>query len=210
MNIKNKSFKHRFYWIFKKMIFPASSFLELIPDAGTILDIGCGNGTFTSLISQKYPKSKVMGIDADKNKINIAKERYSSVRNLDFKVLDLMHDHNLPVADLYIFIDVLYLLPLDIQEKLIHKICSIMGDKSTLIIKECCKSINYKYLCNYIHDTIFVKIIGYTHGQSLYNQRKEDMVEMLKRQNLSVRIIKLDKGYLYPHIVYYCKKELVN
>lgn len=52
------------------------------------LDIGCGYGTIPFLIACCWPKTKVIGIDIDKDAIKWAKKRYK-LPNLSFKVCEI-------------------------------------------------------------------------------------------------------------------------
>jgi len=53
-----------------------------------ILDIGCGNGSISSIIANKYsPKGFVTGIDLSNDMINFAKQNFKHT-NLDFKAID--------------------------------------------------------------------------------------------------------------------------
>jgi trans-aconitate 2-methyltransferase len=52
----------------------------------SLLDIGCGDGKITELISKKLPDGKVVGIDSSKDMIRFAKQKYSNdtFQNLSF------------------------------------------------------------------------------------------------------------------------------
>lgn len=50
-----------------------------------VLDVGCGTGNITTLIADKVPAGKVIGIDFSDNMINFAKQVHSSVSNLLFE-----------------------------------------------------------------------------------------------------------------------------
>ena len=53
----------------------------------SILDLGCGDGTLTSLLSELVPKGKVIGIDASDGMISTAKE--IETKKLVFKKMDI-------------------------------------------------------------------------------------------------------------------------
>ena len=50
--------------------------LSSLPDIspGSILDIGCGGGMMISLLSERYPKAKIAGIDISKTAVEYARE----------------------------------------------------------------------------------------------------------------------------------------
>lgn len=55
-----------------------------IADPDKILDIGCGDGKITVYLAHKYPKAKVVGLDASANMIRYAKHKFAYINNLVF------------------------------------------------------------------------------------------------------------------------------
>jgi ubiquinone/menaquinone biosynthesis C-methylase UbiE len=70
----NKKFKH------------LARFIELNYDKQpiTILDVGCGTGEYTKKIAQKYPKSKIIGLDISPQILKVAKLKCRRLRNASF------------------------------------------------------------------------------------------------------------------------------
>lgn len=60
---------------------------------GSVLDVGCADGTFTKVILDKSGASKIIGIDVLKNSVNFAKKRYQKNKRMSFKFADA---HSLP------------------------------------------------------------------------------------------------------------------
>jgi trans-aconitate 2-methyltransferase len=56
----------------------------------SLLDIGCGDGKITELISKKLSRGNVLGIDSSKDMIRFAKQKYSNDKfsNLAFQTAD--------------------------------------------------------------------------------------------------------------------------
>jgi ubiquinone/menaquinone biosynthesis C-methylase UbiE len=52
------------------------------------LEIGCGTGSFTRLLAQRF--RRVLALDLSPRMIEIAKERSKQYRNIDFQVADVM------------------------------------------------------------------------------------------------------------------------
>jgi len=90
-------------WLDMKVYGPASRWLrrliedllELIDKTSVkdILDVGCGEGTNTLLLSRQFPKAKIIGTDFSVTAINAAKKRCISP-NLSF-----VHDEKTRVFD---------------------------------------------------------------------------------------------------------------
>ncbi len=200
-------FQKGLYWFIKKRIFPVRQFLDIIPEKRNILDIGCGNGIFSALLSRKFPDARITGIDIDKKKIYYADRYYRSNHNLCFIHADIAGETGrLPAADLYLMVDLLYLLPQKTQNELVQKIAETMDKSAVLIIKECAVKPRYKYLWNYFQETVSVKVLGHTLGSTFYFRSEGSMIKMLEDFGYLVKVFHLDHGYLYPHIAYFCTR----
>jgi len=55
----------------------------------TIIDIGCGDGTYTSEIKNKFPNINITGIDPSDNAIETAKKKYPNITFLNKNIYDL-------------------------------------------------------------------------------------------------------------------------
>ncbi len=62
-----------------------AAFTNDTPPGSTILDIGCGEGSVTSCISNHFASIKLIGVDASEAMINYAKKQFSSTE-LQFEV----------------------------------------------------------------------------------------------------------------------------
>lgn len=60
-----------------------------INDPGRIIDIGCGPGNSTQVLSDRFPNAYILGVDKSEDMIRIAKSKYP---HLDFKICDVSAD----------------------------------------------------------------------------------------------------------------------
>ena len=81
-------------WLDMKQYGPSSRWLRaLISDAlrsirtepGSILDVGCGEGSITDLLARKFPGANVTGTDQSSEAIRLAHSRYAG-SNLTFRI----------------------------------------------------------------------------------------------------------------------------
>ncbi len=63
--------------------------LKKFPKQLSILDVGCGDGTYTIAIEKNIHPKKIFGIDPAKNAISIAKKNKSKVRFLEGNIYSL-------------------------------------------------------------------------------------------------------------------------
>jgi 2-polyprenyl-3-methyl-5-hydroxy-6-metoxy-1,4-benzoquinol methylase len=72
---------------------------------GTIADIGCGDGFFTSILAGSYRGAKVRGFDTDSTAIELAAKNTGEISNLSFTQGDAFE--HLETADLITALDVI-------------------------------------------------------------------------------------------------------
>jgi len=114
-----------------------------LPDKGTALDFGCGNGVFTDLIKEALPNWDVYGCDISENAINNAKERFkncsffvsdnSKIFNMNFDlllshhVLEHVFDLNTTIEEIDKYLNkisyVFHILPCGNINSFEHNIC---------------------------------------------------------------------------------------
>tara|TARA_Y100001978_G_C23653563_1_gene414775 strand:+ start:104 stop:865 length:762 start_codon:yes stop_codon:yes gene_type:complete len=72
-------------------------FIERISNGQTVLDVGCGVGLVALNIASKLPNSDIIGIDINKENINIAKKllRKKNLGNLKFILGDITKKENI-------------------------------------------------------------------------------------------------------------------
>jgi SAM-dependent methyltransferase len=107
----------RLYLRVKLRICPLLRLEELYPKAGKVVDLGCGNGTFSNILKLGGPEREILGVDLDPRKVEAAGSmpcRGARVRGGRYRAMDY------PPADVYSLVDVLYLIPFDRQDEILR------------------------------------------------------------------------------------------
>lgn len=74
----------------------------------TILDAGCGDGTFSLYLTKKYPQAVITGLDSNQEGIDYLQKSYNGAGNIAFITMDLNNLPSLNVKyDMLIMMDVL-------------------------------------------------------------------------------------------------------
>ncbi len=121
--------------VLRILILPYKKLDSLIPENGTIVDIGCGNGGLDNYISLSSYKRKVLGIDLSKKRIASAKKTVKKRNNIEFKLGNAVLE-KLPKADCFILVDVLHHIDFQNQEKILKFLAKKLDANTQLIIKE--------------------------------------------------------------------------
>jgi SAM-dependent methyltransferase len=195
-----------FFTRVKLRICPLLAVEARLPDAGRILDLGCGNGFFAGIMTLGSPRRTITGFDLDPKKIAVARETFKGRPGLEFSVGDLLAA-DYPAADIVTIIDVLYLIPFEAQEAILSKCRAALPRGGLLAVKDMDTRPRWKLAWNTMEETVAVKIIGFTLGERFYFQNREAFAALLRRVGFDVEIVPLHKGYWYPHILYLARKK---
>lgn len=189
----------KIYGFFRKIILPIDKIDKLLPKKGKILDIGCGYGITSAYFAQNKNR-KVLGLELNKKRVQIAKINYSNIKNLSFKTADLINTKE-KNFDCIVAIDLLHHISNLQKIKFIKDVEKKLTKNGTLVIKDIGKKPFLKYLWNYLHDLIMVKF------DKLYFYSSEQFESLMIKNNF--KIIKKGefKNFFYPHIFYVCQKN---
>lgn len=202
---KNPSLLKKIYMFLRIKTCPFGIIEKHVYKKGKILDLGCGYGIFSILMHMKSNERQISAIDWSENRICFAKSA-AGVNNVDFKVGDIMQAH-LDSYDNIILIDVLYLLSCRQQKELLLKCYKALRPNGALIIKEMDDRPAYKHVWCFIQELIVTKLFKSNVSTGINYINREYLTNLLEGLGSKVETVKLDKGYLYPHILYTCKNE---
>jgi 2-polyprenyl-3-methyl-5-hydroxy-6-metoxy-1,4-benzoquinol methylase len=111
------------------------TFDDIVPKKGKIVDVGCGYGYLSYMLSLTAPEREITGIDYDEEKIAIAQNGVSRTSKLNFYASDVL-DFNYEKSDAFIISDVLHYLTEENQTILIKKCLEKLNRGGVLIIRE--------------------------------------------------------------------------
>ncbi len=203
---RKSSFGSRLYIAIKLRICPLLAVESHFPARGTVLDLGCGNGFFSSLLKLGSPERAVVGIDLDPKKIIQARLLEKRFERLSFSEGNIA-EAEYPPADIVSIIDVLYLIPCDVQERILRRAFAALRPGGVLLLKDMDTRPRRKYAWNYFQETVSVKIIGFTLGSKFYFRNREDYTRLLEGIGFKVQVVPLGRGQCYPHILFVCTKR---
>lgn len=168
--------------ILRIIILPCKKLDALIPQKGTILDIGCGSGGFANYLSLKSSERNILGIDLSKKRITSAKKSVGKRKNIKFILGDVITVKQ-PNANCYLIIDVLHHIDYQNQEKLLRFLAKKMGNNSMLIIKEVDPSDRIPFLFGHVIEKILYP------KERIYARSKKDWERMFRSLDLSIKTL---------------------
>lgn len=108
---------------------------RLLPRKGLIVDLGCGYGAMSYMLSMLSVQRQIWGVDYDEDKIAVANSAFLRSDRISFSSGDI-RTIELPEADAFIISDVLHYIDRESQRRVIQNCLSRLCDGGMLVIKD--------------------------------------------------------------------------
>lgn len=137
-----------------------------IKDGESVLDVGCGSGTFITMAKSAYPNSRVVGVDPDENILKIARKKLAK----DKLKVELINSwaEKLPFEpqsfDVVVSSLTLHHLPTEIKKKTLKEIHRVLKRNGRFLLADIGKQ-----------DQLFWKIKFALDFESLFSAAKDYM-----------------------------------
>lgn len=204
---KKAALRTKVYNLIRFKTCPFDVIKKSIPEKDEVIDLGCGNGLFLNILRQDSNNRMFLGIDRDVSKIKIAMESLNGSKDVKFKESDITSTNfDLANTKCITLIDVLYYLNINQKRGLLKKCFNALDWNGVLIIKDIDKTLSLKFFWTFLQEFLAVKVFRFTCADGLYFENREKCLSLLRERGFIAEAFDLSKGYLYPHILYVCKK----
>jgi len=207
---RSARFKDRLI-ILARLLFSVHPIMDVlkkyIPKSGLIIDLGCGYGIISHLLSPSCPERKIIGFDVSHIRIETARKTESD--NIQFQLADIKKAQ-IPPCDAVVIIDILYLIPYQAQKRVLVKCFERLNQNGVMVIKDTNKSASWKFRYTHTEEKLKTRLGIYgreVKESSLHYRTSEDFSILLKEIGFDVLVIK-KKHSFYPGIFYICRKIL--
>ena len=156
---------------------------ELDGAFGEVLDLGCGRGQLALLLLELGRATRVVGIDADARKIDVA---CAAGPDAEFRVADL-NAAELKSADTILLIDVLHYLPLAEQDALLNAAAGALSPAGRLLVRELDADPSAHSAVTRSFEWCARKI-GLNRGRATHYRAASELTAVLERAGLGCRI----------------------
>jgi len=145
-----------------------STYYDLLPRTGTILDLGCGYGFLCYLLHFRSSEQRIIGVDYDEQKIETATHGYLKSARLLFHLADIMQ-FPLEVYSGIILSDVLHYLQPHQQEELLNRCCSALLPKGILIIRNGNTDLKQRHKGTQLSEFFSIKVLKFNKSKHPLN-----------------------------------------
>ena len=181
---KSQGFIKAVWTVVRIVILPFGKLNKIVPQSGTIVDIGCGNGGLTNYLSL-FGNRNLIGIDLSKKRISSAIK--SRRKNVKF-ILGDATQIELPKVDCYMMVDILHHISFPAQEKLLLFLSKSLKNNSILIVKDVDPSDKIPFLFGHIIEKILYP------EEIIYTRSKKEWLKLFNFLGLSAII---EEGIFY-------------
>ena len=173
-------------------------FLRILPhvplNAGRLLEIGGGHGVFAHLAADRGVSAVV--VDPDLRKI------FSVGRRSAVSFVGAFDDCVVGKFEAIAILDVLYAIPIAEWDAILGRIHTRLTPGGVLLLKEMDPS-SWKQRWNQFQEAVSQRFLGITLAATFNYEPREALVGRLLRNGFSrVEVVKVDRGYPHPHLLY--------
>jgi len=176
---------------------------SIIPKQGNIVDVGCGYGFLSYLLSFVSDQRNILGIDYDERKINIAQNVNCKTDAVNFECADVT-TYNYSPADAFIISDVLHYLGKEQQQTLLSKCFQNLNEGGVVLIRDADRNMPDRHF-----GTRFTEFISTTFGfnktsGTLCFMSRDEIIACVQKHNLTIEII--DKTKFTSNVLFVVRK----
>jgi predicted RND superfamily exporter protein/2-polyprenyl-3-methyl-5-hydroxy-6-metoxy-1,4-benzoquinol methylase len=181
-------------------------FDELVPTKGHIVDIGCGYGYLSYMLSLTSPEREITGIDYDEEKIEIAGNGVLRTSRLNFFHSDVL-EYKYEKSDVFIISDVLHYLKEESQTILIQKCLDNLNEGGMLIIRDGNSELEERHKGTKLTEFFSTKVVGFNKVtiDKLCFTSKEKILSIVSGYPVTVEI--LDTTQFTSNIIFIIRRN---
>lgn len=192
----------RFLSVFKFWEEPYEVVEKMLPKAGIITELGCGEGLLANYLAIASAKRRVIGYEIVPERLARAKK---GIKNTIYHVGDIV-EVPFPKSDAIILFHVLHHLPGRLaQENVLKKVKKSLKKGGKLIIVDVHVVPTLKYIAAWIADHFLVPwVFEKRFFTRAYFRNKKEWLQLLNKIGYSVKTTEKTKGRPFPNIIFSC------
>ena len=187
---------------------PLDVIVAAIPEAGSLLDVGCGHGLIANQVALRSPRARVLGIDLSETKIAAARASVGSRTNVEFRLAPLegIAESGFDSVSL---IDVLYLVPAASWGSFLKACFEKLVPGGLFVLKEVGTQPRWKFERLKLQEFMSTRILRITKGDTMHFEGGDELRQRLMGIGFeSAAIQRLDQGYSSPHLLLTARRPL--
>lgn len=182
-----------------------SPFHQLLPDKGSILDLGCGYGFLCYMLQFLSSDRTITGVDYDEDKIAVASNGYLKTERLNFQTADVT-TFPFQKYEGIVISDVLHYLSYDAQEALLERAIDALNDGGILLVREGNSDLKDRHKGTQLTEFFSVKILKFNKSVNALNFLSGERIKSIaKGKGLRVEIA--DDAKYTSNVIFVIRKN---
>lgn len=176
----------------------------LLPEAGRVLDVGCGFGLWSSYFALVAPRRSVVGVDISARRVEVARtvaQRLGLARNT-YRAGTVEASGVEGPFDGIVVLDVLHHVAREQQRPMLEHLISLLAPGGVLLIKDITTDSTFKLKFTEILDRVMV---GF--DEPLAYRHHHDWADELESLGMSTRVVRVSDVLPYPHVVVVARRR---
>ena len=175
----------------RQVSFPFADLVKLIPQKGSLWDVGCGFGHLVKLLATRNKRQEIYAFDIDSTKLRVSGVKWEVPKSR---------------VEIITLIDVLYLLTDTEKINLLQSLFRKLKAGGKLFIATVPKEPSWRYYLAWLQEWVMVKLLGKTESKAgVINFEIEDWL----RQKLKQMGFRQIKRYRLPTTLFFWHKHVV-
>jgi len=180
---------------------------KYLPQNGVILDLGCGYGLVSNLLSLES-ECLVIGVELSAPRIAAALQSIKDRKNIKFYAADIAQ-FDIPRCDVVLLLDVLCMFPDAVKRIIVSRAYEKLVDDGLLVVKDTDKSPRWKYVYTYLEECVKLNLGVGGHKNLRIPQYKSlnEFKSLFQEFGFSlIEVTNIKSITPYPGIIYVCRK----
>ncbi len=178
---------------------------ELLPKQGKIVDVGCGYGFLSNMLSYTGEEREIVGWDYDSEKIAVAKEVADYSDRVSFAEKDIVTE-NFESADVFVFNDVLHYFSEERQLIVLKKAYRNLNDGGSIVIRDADTELKERTKFTALTEFFSIKLLGFNKMEyELAFFSSKNIEQFAKDHNMNFE--KVDNAKYTSNLTYILKKN---
>ncbi len=178
---------------------------ELLPKQGKIVDVGCGYGFLSNMLSYTGEQREIIGWDYDSEKIAVAKEVAGYSDRVSFAEKDIVTE-GFESADVFVFNDVLHYFSEERQLIVLKKAYQNLNDAGSIVIRDADTELKERTKFTALTEFFSIKLLGFNKMEyELAFFSSKNIEQFAKDYNMNFE--KVDNAKYTSNLTYILKKN---
>jgi SAM-dependent methyltransferase len=180
--------------------------LELLPERGLLLDVGCGEGYLLALARAQRPSLQLVGLDHDERRVAVARQALADEPDLQLLVGDL-RGSELPRADMITCLDVLHYMPPAQQDAALARMAEILAPGGSLLVRDGQADDGLRSAALRLSETLAVAL-GRHRGDGVFFRPAGALRAAMQALDLEVQVAPCREGTPFANLLFVARKPL--